>query len=82
MIREIPTEKGFAVIVLLPYHDVDKPAMVIKLKHNKSADTAIKQIKEKRYIGALAGYADEIILVGISYDDSKEHSFIIEKVRF
>lgn len=81
MIREMPTGKGFADIVLLPYHDVDKPAMVIELKHDKSADTAIKQIKEKRYTGALAGYSDEIILVGISYDDSKGHSCIIEKYR-
>ena len=81
MIRELPAGKGFADIVLLPYHDVDKPAMVIELKHDKSADTAIKQIKEKRYTGALAGYSDEIILVGISYDDSKGHSCIIEKYR-
>ena len=81
MVREFPTGKGFADIVLLPYHDVDKPAMVIELKHDKSADTAIRQIKEKRYTGALAGYSDEIILVGISYDDSKGHSCIIEKYR-
>ena len=81
MVREMPTGKGFAYIVLLPYHDVDKPAMVIELKHDKSADTAIKQIKEKRYTGALAGYSDEIILVGISYDDSKGHECVIEKYK-
>jgi Protein of unknown function (DUF1703). len=81
MVREFPTGKGFADIVLLPYHGVDKPAMVIELKHDKSADTAIKQIKEKRYTGALAGYSDEIILVGISYDDSKGHECVIEKYK-
>ena len=54
---------------------------MIELKHDKSADTAIRQIKEKRYTGALAGYTDEIILVGISYDNGKGHSCIIEKVR-
>ena len=81
MIREMPTGKGFADIVLLPYHDVNKPAMVIELKHDKSVDTAIKQIKEKRYTGALAGYSDEIILVGISYDDSKGHECVIEKYK-
>ena len=81
IIRELPTGKGFADIVLLPFKYSDKPAMVIELKRDKSADTAIRQIKEKRYTGALSGYADEIILVGISYDDSKGHSCIIEKVR-
>ena len=81
IIRELPTGKGFADIVLLPYQKSDKPAMVIELKHDKSADTAIRQIKEKRYTGALAGYTDEIILVGISYDNGKGHSCIIEKVR-
>lgn len=81
MIRELPTGKGFADIVLLPYQNTDKPAMIIELKHDNSADTAIRQIKEKRYTGALAGYTDEIILVGISYDDSKGHSCVIEKVK-
>lgn len=81
MIRELPAGKGFADIVLLPYQNTDKPAMVIELKYDKSADTAIKQIKEKRYTGALVGYTDEIILVGISYDNGKGHSCIIEKVR-
>ena len=81
MIREFPTGKGFADIVLLPYQNTDKPAMIIELKHDNSADTAIRQIKEKRYTGALSGYADEIILVGISYEDSKGHSCNIEKVR-
>ena len=81
MIRELSTGKGFADIVLLPYQNTDKPAMIIELKHDNSADTAIRQIKEKRYAGALAGYTDEIILVGISYDDSKGHSCVIEKVK-
>lgn len=81
MIREFPTGKGFADIVLLPYQNTDKPAMIIELKHDNSADTAIRQIKEKRYTGALLGYTDEIILVGISYDENKGHSCIIEKVR-
>jgi hypothetical protein len=79
MIRELPTGKGFADLVLLPYPDTDKPAMVIELKHNHNADTAIRQIKEKRYTGALENYIGEILLVGISCDDSKGHSCVIEK---
>ena len=54
--------------------------MVVELKYNQSADTAINQIKDKRYQGALSGYGDKILLVGINYDkDSKEHTCIIEE---
>ncbi len=81
MIRELPTGKGFADLVLLPLPDSDKPAMVIELKRNTPADTAISRIKEKRYTGALAEYSDEVLLVGISYDDSKGHSCVIERHR-
>lgn len=80
IIRELPTGKGFADLVLLPYPNCDKPAMVIELKYDKSADTAIKQIKEKHYTGVLEGYTDEIILVGISYDENKKHSCVIERI--
>ena len=61
----------------------NRPAMVIELKWDKSADTALRQIKDRRYAGALAGYAKEVLLVGISYDkDSadKKHSCVIEKL--
>ena len=58
--------------------------MVVELKYNQSADTAIKQIKEKRYHGALAGYSDKILLVGISDDaegkDKKHHTCVIEEL--
>lgn len=57
--------------------------MVVELKYNKSADTAIKQIKEKRYQGALSGYQDKILLVGINYDakgkGQKHHTCVIEE---
>ena len=43
----------------------DRPAMVVELKYNQSADSAINQIKERRYQGALSGYSDKILLVVI-----------------
>ena len=80
MIRELPTGKGFADIVFLPHKDSDKPAMLVELKWDQSAETAISQIKEKQYVSALEKYSGEILLVGINYDkDSKEHQCIIEK---
>lgn len=49
VVRELPTGKGFADIVFIPRADnTDKPAMIIELKWNEGADTAIKQIKDKR----------------------------------
>ena len=81
IIREMPAGKGFADMVLLPRRDSgNKPAMVIELKYDKSADTAIKQIKEKRYAGALKNYGDKVLLVGINYDkETKKHECVIEE---
>jgi len=81
MIRELPTGKGFADIVLLPNRNVDKPAVVLELKYNHSADTAIAQIKEKRYAGMLRDHVGSVLLVGINYDKkTKHHECIIERL--
>ena len=84
VIRELPTGKGFADIVMLPRKDsMDMPAILVELKWNQSADTAIRQIKDRRYAGALKGWNDEVLLVGISYDkDStdKKHTCVIESM--
>ena len=84
VVREMPVGKGFADFVFIPRANAGwRPAMVVELKYNKSADTAIKQIKEKRYHGALSGYSDKILLVGINYEaegnDKKKHTCIIEE---
>lgn len=83
MIRELPTGRGFADIVFLPLPSCKKPALVIELKYNKSAVTAIQQIKDRHYTQALEGYIGEILLVGVNYDKScedKPHTCVIEKV--
>lgn len=52
----------------------------MELKADKDAETAIRQIKERRYAGALQHYKGAIILVGINYDKaSKKHTCLIEK---
>ena len=58
----------------------NRPAMIIELKYNQSAETALKQIKEKRYQGALSGYQGKILLVGINYDSEKHHTCMIEEL--
>ena len=84
VIREFPSGKGFADFAFIPRANAgSRPAMIIELKYDKSAETAIRQIKEKRYAGALKGHADKILLVGINYDsdgaDKKKHTCIIEE---
>lgn len=84
IVREMPSGKGFADFVFIPRANAgSRPAMVVELKYNRSADTAIKQIKENSYHGALSGYGDRILLVGINYDadgkDSKKHTCVIEE---
>ena len=81
MHRELATGKGFADLVFIPRKTSDKPAMVIELKWDKSADTAIEQIKRRQYTDKVSEYTGDIILVGISYDtETKSHSCIIEKI--
>ena len=79
-IRELPTGKGFADIVYIPKKHSDKPAMIVELKYNKSAEGAIAQIKERKYVESLKEYHGKMLLVGINYDKgSKKHSCVIEK---
>ena len=79
--REYATGKGYADLVMIPRRNVSKPALVIELKFNHSADTAIDQIKQKNYPSKIADYTGDILLVGINYDkETKQHSCKIEKV--
>ena len=80
ILRELPTGKGFADVVFLPRKNSDKPPMIIELKWDKSANGAIKQIKEKQYYGALNKYEKNMLLVGINYNKkTKKHECLIEK---
>ena len=82
-VRELPTGRGFADFVYIPkpVYREDYPALVVELKWNKSAQTALQQIKDKRYAESLQDYAGEILLVGINYDKkTKEHTCSIEKL--
>ena len=77
--REYATGKGYADLVMIPRRNVSKPALVIELKFNHSADTAIDQIKRKEYPTKIADYTGNILLVGINYDkETKLHTCKIE----
>ena len=81
-VRELPTGRGFADFVYIPKPEfaIDYPAMVVELKWNKTAKTAINQIREKQYMKSIEQYTGNILLVGISYDKkTKKHQCIIEE---
>lgn len=83
-VRELPAGRGFADFVFIPKPEyaADYPALVVELKWNQSARTALQQIYEKEYPKSLLNYAGKILLVGISYDKkSKVHQCIIEDYR-
>lgn len=81
VVRELPTGKGFADLVLIPHVGVESPAIVVELKYNKSADTAIRQIREKHYLASLKDWTGAVVLVGINYDKkTKAHQCVIERV--
>ncbi len=80
IIREMPSGKGYADMVFIPKDD--KPAMIVELKWNQEVETAIDQIKEKKYPKGLEKYRDNLLLVAISYDKkTKKHSCVIEKYK-
>ena len=77
--KELPTGKGFADIVYIPF-DKTRAALVVELKVNQSPDTALNQIKQKKYFASLDNWHGDILFVGVSYDkETKEHRCKIEK---
>ena len=80
-VEELPTGHGIADVVFIPKRDTSLPAMIVELKWNETADSAIAQIKKRSYPAILNGYGGELVLVGINYDQkTKEHSCRIERI--
>ena len=81
IVREFPSGKGFADLAFLPRKNCpDKPSMIVELKWDKNAETAISQILAKEYPRGLEPYQENLLLVGISYNrETKEHECRILK---
>ena len=79
--RELTGGQGFADLVFLPRKKFqEKPALVVELKWNESANGAIEQIKKKEYCKSLEEYKGNILLVGVNYNKkTKKHECIIEE---
>ena len=73
-IQELPSGKGFADLVFIPRRHSKRPAIVIELKWNQPVTAAIEQIKQRNYPEAVRRFTDNILLVGITYDEkTKRH---------
>lgn len=79
VIKEMTAGNGFADVVFIPFVP-DLPAMIIELKHNKCAESALDQIKEKKYFDSLKDYKGGLLFVGVNYDEKdKTHECRIER---
>ena len=79
-VRELPTGRGFADFVFIPKPEYknDYPALVVELKWNKSAVSALQQIKDRKYPDSIQDYTGDILLVGINYSKKdKKHECVI-----
>ena len=80
-VREFPTGRGFADFVFIPKPEYksDYPALVVELKWNKSAVSALQQIKDRKYPDSIQDYTGDILLVGINYSKKdKKHECVIK----
>lgn len=79
-IQELPSGNGYADVVFIPKKNSRFPILVIELKWNKSAESAIKQIYNNHYPDILASHGSDMLLIGINYNTrTKTHSCKIEK---
>lgn len=88
VIPELDTGKGYADVVYIPSPRYPgKPVLLVELKYEKTADTALDQIRKRHYPQRLAHYKGNILCVAINYDSDakagspnyKHHTCIIEK---
>ena len=86
LFRELGTGKGYADQVYIPRPEyADKPVLLIELKYEESAETAIDQIHKHQYPKGLEAYKGKMLLVGINYNrnsksqEYKHHTCVIER---
>ena len=79
-LEELPSGKGFVDIAFIPARPNGNPVILVELKYDESEETAIAQIKDRRYPEKLAQFTDNLLLVAINYDTkTKKHTCVIEK---
>ena len=56
--------------------------MIVELKYDKSADSALDQIKKRQYADCLKDYSGEVLLVGINYNKNDKRHICKIKILF
>lgn len=76
VLKEMPTGRGYADVAFIPIvPSSEYPAIIIELKWNKTAKSALAQIRAKRYADALSHYKGKLILAAVTYDvKTKQHT--------
>lgn len=79
IIKEMTAGKGFADVVFIPFKE-NRPALIIELKRNSCTESALDQIRDKKYFDSLSHYHGNLLFVGINYDEKKKtHTCKIER---
>ncbi len=81
LVRELPSGKGYADMTFVPLRKhTDKLALLVELKWDKTAESAIDQIRDRRHVESLRDYKDNLLLLGVNYNrETREHSCVIER---
>lgn len=81
IVKEMPAGKGIADIVYIPLSsNKNQTAIIVELKHNQSAESALTQIKQKRYFDCLSAWHGKLLFVGVNYNEkTKKHECKIER---
>ena len=78
IVKEENTGRGRADLFFRPKKDSTAIPMVVELKRDETSDSALQQIKDKKYYTKLSDYP-KILLVGINYNaDTDRHTCTIE----
>ena len=76
---KVACDRRFADVVFIPFVP-GIPAMIIELKRNGSTESAISQIRERRYFDSLSAYSGDLLFIGVNYDEAaKTHECRIER---
>lgn len=89
--REDKAGTGYVDYIFYPVTDKSADCIIIELKVNDTADAAIRQIKDRKYmqrflgkLGETPNYTGRILAVGIAYDKTssdKKHECKVEVLR-
>ena len=81
--EELASGKGYIDLLFLPALQSSKPALIIELKWNKSAEKAVQQEQDQQYwkFAKQFRYKGKILLVGINYNSkTKKHTCKIKEI--